>query len=130
MPIGGIGTGPIAVPPAMIMGGFSAPGSPAMHPVAGMGPIPSWGMPITGTPIGLPGPPHLPLGKPASLQSHTVRNLSDNEIPKPVDHMLIDVKHEPGIRVPAPVRHVQYEEEHPVYREGELAYPQWSGQGP
>ena len=32
------------------------------------------GMPVTGTPIGLPGPPHLPLDGPAGLASQTVRN--------------------------------------------------------
>ncbi len=31
-------------------------------------------MPATGTPIGLPGPPHLPYGDPAGLKSHQVRN--------------------------------------------------------
>jgi hypothetical protein len=30
--------------------------------------------PTTGTPIGLPGPPHLPYGGPAGLESQTVRN--------------------------------------------------------
>ncbi|MCP3977625.1 MAG: hypothetical protein GY720_24345, partial [bacterium] len=35
---------------------------------------PQYGMPTCGTPIGLPGPPHIPLGSPAGLQKHTIRN--------------------------------------------------------
>lgn len=43
-------------------------------------------MPATGTPIGLPGPPHLPYGGPAGLESHQVRN-SDARIqwPQPAE---------------------------------------------
>ncbi len=111
------------VPGAMIAAGYGAPGQPIV-PVAGMGPTPAWGMPMTGTPIGLVGPPHLPLGGPAGLQSHTIRNLSKNNIPQPVDHMLIDVEHSPGYSVPEPVRHIQYKETHPVHRPGEVATPQ------
>ncbi|HIE96171.1 MAG TPA: hypothetical protein EYG03_21855 [Planctomycetes bacterium] len=110
------------VPSAMIAAGGGFPGQPPM-PVAGMGSMPPWGMPMTSTPIGLPGPPHLPLGGPAGLKSHTVRNLSQNKMPKPVDHLLIDVKHDPGYSVPEPVRHIQYTEKHPVHRPGEVAHP-------
>lgn len=110
------------VPGAMIAAGGGAPGMPV--PVSGVGPTPVWGMPMTSTPIGLPGPPHLPLGGPAGLQSHTVRNLSDNKVPQPVDHLLIDVEHDPGYSVPDPVRHIQYKETHPVYAPGQVATPQ------
>ena len=34
---------------------------------------PQYGMPMCGTPIGLPGPPHVPLGVPAGLQKHVDR---------------------------------------------------------
>jgi len=111
------------VPGAMIAAGHGMPGQPIM-PVAGMGPTPAWGMPQTGTPIGLVGPPHLPLGGPAGLKSHTIRNLSDNRIPDPVDHMLIDVQHNPGYSLPEPVRHIQYRESHPVHRPGTVSTPQ------
>ena len=74
-----------------------------------------WGQPITGTPIGLPGPPHLPFGAPAGLRSHTVRNLSKNHIPQPTRDLLIDVKQNPPINIPEPVRHIEYEERHPVF---------------
>ncbi len=111
------------VPSAMIAAGYGVPGEAPM-PIAGMGPTPVWGMPITGTPIGLPGPPHLPLGGPAGLQSHTIRNLSRNNIPQPTDHMLIDVQHDPGYNIPAPVKHIQYSESHPVHAAGEVGHPQ------
>lgn len=111
------------VPSPMIMGG---PGRGPMGPVSGMNGMPMWGMPVTSTPIGLPGPPHLPFGAPAGLKSHTVRNLTKQEIPKPVDHMLMDVKHDPGIRLPKPVKHVEYTEKHPIYGPGELSQPNWN----
>ncbi len=111
------------VPGAMIAAGSGMHGQP-ITPVSGMGPMPAWGMPQTGTPIGLVGPPHLPLGGPAGLQSHTIRNRSHNRIPEPVDHLLIDVEHKPGYSVPEPVRHIQYSESHPVHAPGEVATPQ------
>lgn len=122
MAIASIEGGAIGVPSPMIVGGQSLPGRPAMHPVAGVGPVPSWGDPITGTPIGLPGPPHLPYGGPAGLQSHTVRNLTKVDLGQPVDHMLIDVKHEPGLSLPHPVKYVYYEEEHPELAPEEISY--------
>jgi hypothetical protein len=113
------------VPGAMIAAGGGFPGQNV--PVSGMGPTPVWGMPMTATPIGLPGPPHLPLGGPAGLKSHTIRNLSQNNMPEPVDHMLIDVEHSPGYSVPAPVKHIQYKETHPVFGPGDVSTPQGQG---
>jgi len=118
---------PNGIPGEQIIGGYGQPGRPAMHPVAGMGPIPSWSMPQTGTPIGLVGPPHLPFGREAGLKSHTVRDVSDSKLPKPVDHMLIDVSHDPGYSVPDPVKYIQYKEKHPVYPAGKLSNPAWNG---
>ena len=109
LPIGSVPGNGRAIPPTMVM---STPGAPGM-PNGG----PSWGMPYTGTPIGLPGPTHLPLGGPAGLRSHTVRNRTKQHLPEPVSDMLIDVKHKPGIRMPEPVRHIKYEENHPVIEE-------------
>jgi hypothetical protein len=125
-PIGPAGPGLEGVPSAMVVGGSGLPGMPAPGPIAGQGGIPVWGMPVTGTPIGLGGPPHLPLGGPASLKSHTVRNNTKQELPEPVDHFLLDVKHEPGLRLPAPVKRVQYTERHPVYGPDEVNYPQYA----
>jgi hypothetical protein len=125
MPIGpaGNGGGP-GIPGAIMVPGSGYPGVP----IAG-GNVEAWGMPITGTPIGLAGPPHLPYGGPAGLKSHTVRNRTRMDLPKPVDHMLIDVQHQPGLSLPEPVRYIQYTEKHPVYQPGELSNPAWNAQG-
>lgn len=120
--------GASGIPDEMMMGGPTYPGGPAYDPIAGVTAA-SWGKPHmhVGNPIGLPGPVSLPYGGPASLRSHTMRNLTDTYITEPVSDMLIDVKHEPGIRMPKPVRHIEYTEKHPIYAPGELAWPAWAG---
>jgi hypothetical protein len=88
-------------------GGMPCPqGGPGYPPgfVAGVT-APQYGMPITGTPIGLPGPPHVPLGVPAGLQSHTIVNHTRVHLPEPTKHMRIDVKQTPGMSYPEPVNH-------------------------
>ncbi len=127
-PVAGVGSGSqsLSVPDPMIAATYGVPGGPAYSPVSGVGGVQPWGHPITATPIGLPGPPHMPYGRPAGLKSHTMRNLTKVDIGEPVDHLLIDVDHKPGIRMPHPVRHIQYSEEHPVYQPGEVSYPAWS----
>lgn len=125
MPIGPAGNGEgLPIPNAMIMAQGGIPGTP----IAG-GNVVAWGMPITGTPIGLAGPPHLPLGGPAGLQSHTVRNRTKMDLPKPVNDVLVDVRHEPGYSLPPPVKYIQYTEKHPVYQPGELSNPAWNSMG-
>lgn len=127
VPIGGyIAGGSGSIPGAMVMGGPAGPGQPPYDPILGVN-APMWGYPVTSTPIGLPGPPHLPYGRPAGLQSLTLRNTSDYDVPGPVEHMLIDVRHEPGIRMPEPVKYIQYTEKHPMYQQGELSQPAWAG---
>ena len=121
--------GNMGIPGPIIVGGPGGPGRPAVNPISGVGGTPVWGMPMTSTPLGLPGPAHLPLGHPAGLQSHTIRNLSNQEIPEPVDHFLIDVKTNPGVRMPKPVRHIEYTENHPVFAPGEVSYPKWAMPG-
>ncbi|NNJ25902.1 hypothetical protein [Alienimonas chondri] len=119
IPIATTGTGPIGVPAPQIVAetgvGYPGPGMAATLPVHGI--------PNVGTPIGLPGPPHLPYGGPASLQSHTMRNLTKTRLPRPVEHSLTDVKHNPGLSLPAPVAYTYYEENHPHYGAGEVKYP-------
>lgn len=44
-----------------------------------------------GTPVGEPGPPHLPLNSPFSLKSHTIRNRGSKNLPQPVDSFGADV---------------------------------------
>ena len=88
------GFAPAAMPPNMIGGG------------------PTWGMPITGTPIGLPGPPHIPLGGPAGLQRHVIKNRTRIHMPPPVTQMTMSVKQRPGMNYPRPVNHVTVDEVH------------------
>jgi hypothetical protein len=121
MPIGPAGHGQPAVPTAMMVAGGGLPGQPSA--------LPPWGMPITGTPVGLAGPPHLPYGGPAGLKSHTMINRTKQDLPDPVDHMVIGVEHRPGISLPRPVKNVEYLEKHPVYSPGEVGYPAWAAPG-
>lgn len=102
MPTGGMA--PAAVPPNMIAG------------------APQWGMPITGTPIGLPGPPHVPLGTPAGLQKHVIKNKTKIVLPPPVTKMEMAVKQRPGQNYPRPVDHVHVDE---IQREPVRILPAW-----
>jgi hypothetical protein len=122
MPIGPAGTSSMPIPGAMMMAGSGYPGQPTVDPVSGMN-MPVWGNPISGTPIGLPGPNHIPLGGPAVLKSHTMYNRTKTDLPQSSGHVRIDVKHKPGLSVPPPVDYIYYEEKHPVYSPGELSYP-------
>ncbi len=94
---------------------------------------PQYGMPYCGTPIGLVGPPHVPLGIPAGLEQHTMVNHTCVNLPEPEHRERIDVKQRPGINYPQPVNHVRiveethtglgfahqpYEDKHQVYRPG------------
>ncbi len=71
---------------------------------------PQYGMPMSGTPIGLPGPPHIPLGTPAGLQTHTIKNNTKQHIPGPTRNVRVDVKQEPGFSYPKPAHKVRINE--------------------
>jgi hypothetical protein len=86
-------------------GGMQGPCPPPGY-VAGMT-SPQYGMPITGTPIGLAGPPHVPLGVPAGLQKHVIVNHTEVHLPQPVTRERIDVKQVPGISYPEPANHAR-----------------------
>lgn len=110
---GGCGTGygsgmamnmPMGAPTA----GFAPQGGVPPHMVPNM--APQWGMPITGTPIGLPGPPHIPMGHPAGLKSHSMRNRTRVVMPSPVEDFKVTVKQRPGMNYPAPVSRVRVDE--------------------
>jgi hypothetical protein len=103
----GLGGGPIdpsQVPPNMVAGVTA----------------PQYGMTYTGTPIGLPGPPHIPLGQPAGLQKHVMRNRTHMHIPDPVEKMHISVRQQPGFSYPTPPNHVRIKEQniHPGFPAG------------
>jgi hypothetical protein len=95
----GAGSGMVMGPEGMMMPG----GVPASLPgyVAGVS-APQYGMTYTGTPIGLPGPPHIPLGSPAGLKRHTISNHTKMHIPDPVHNMKIHVRQTPGQSYPQP----------------------------
>ncbi len=109
--------------PGMMGGGYCGPnGQPMPNPpnmVAGVS-APQYGMTYTGTPIGLPGPPHIPLGAPAGLQSHTIKNHTHMNIPGPVEDMKIHVRSQPGQSYPQPPSRMSYREQniHPGYPSG------------
>jgi hypothetical protein len=94
-------------------GGYCGPNLPMTLPpnhVAGVT-SPAYGMPMSGTPIGLVGPPHIPLGGPAGLQRHTIKNHTAIHMPHPTRHMRIDVKQQPGMSYPKPPNHVSIREQ-------------------
>lgn len=72
--------------------------------------MPQYGMPTVGTPIGLPGPPHIPLGGPAGLQKHVMRNHTFQWIPGPTEKQSIHVRQSPGHIYPKPASHAYISE--------------------
>jgi hypothetical protein len=84
-------------------------GHPSTMPMGGIAGVtaPQYGSPMCGTPIGIPGPPSVPLGVPAGLQQHTMVNHTRVCLPKPTDKVRVDVKQKPGISYPKPVDHVR-----------------------
>jgi hypothetical protein len=125
---GGIATGGVMRPPIV---GLPAPFAAAMtEGCGGCGPggncvttppqlpgmvagvtAPQYGMPMSGTPIGLPGPPHIPLGHPAGLKKHVMRNHTPMHIPRPVDKVKMNVRMQPGFSYPNPVSRVKITEQ-------------------
>jgi len=95
-------------------------GAPLMNPsgvpnyVSGVS-IPQYGMPYSGTPIGLPGPPHIPLGSPAGLQKHVIKNHTHVNMPEPVEKFKVHVKQQPGFSYPQPPSrmHIREQSIHP-----------------
>lgn len=71
---------------------------------------PNYGMPYTGTQIGLPGPPHIPLGGPAGLQQYNVYNHTAMSIPGPTPEVNVHVKQKPGLSYPRPADRVLIQE--------------------
>lgn len=112
MMAGGVPCGPDGMP----MGG---PYGNPPNMVAGVT-APQYGMTYTGTPIGLAGPPHIPLGAPAGLQKHVMRNHTRMNIPDPVSTMKMHVRQVPGQSYPQPPSRVHIREQnlHPGYQNG------------
>ena len=108
------GSGAGASPPVGVAAplGMPACGDPSQLPPAFMAGVtaPHYGMPITGTPIGLPGPAHIPLGVPAGLQKHTITNHTKMHIPPPSRSVGLHVQQHPGLSYPKPARHAYVSE--------------------
>ncbi len=102
--------------PASFQGGAAVPqhesrqlSLPPAH-VSGVT-MPPYGMPYVGTPIGLPGPPHLPLGVPAGLQRHSITNHTKHRIPGPTKKLEVHVRQVPGFSYPQPPTRTFIEEQ-------------------
>ena len=119
---GGIAGMPMAFAPAMTEGcgcgggpgGGNGNGNPMPPSLPGMiagVTAPQYGMPMSGTPIGLAGPPHIPLGHPASLKKHVIKNHTPMHIPRPVDDVKIGVRMAPGYSYPNPVSRIHMTEQ-------------------
>lgn len=105
-------------------GGNCAPLPPSLPGMVAGFTAPQYGMPMSGTPIGLPGPPHIPLGHPASLKKHVIRNHTPMHLPQPVDKVKIGVRLQPGYSYPNPVSRVHITEQnvHPGVPYGRPGY--------
>ncbi len=95
------------------------PGAPGGDVVEGLGvggalyagaPQAQYGLPMTATPIGLPGPPHIPLGGPAGLQKQVIRNHTLQVYPQPTARMNVHVKQNPGTSYPRPANNAYINE--------------------
>ena len=75
---------------------------------------PAYGMPWTGTNIGLPGPPHIPLGGPAGLRKYEMHNHTAMQIPSPTPEVNVHVKQKPGLSYPRPADRVFIQEHNMV----------------
>ncbi|MCG8586932.1 MAG: hypothetical protein MI757_19685, partial [Pirellulales bacterium] len=116
--------GPVPGPPGMM--------TPPPGHVSGIT-MPQYGMPITGTPIGLPGPPHIPFGSPAGLKKHVMRNNTHHHLPAPTDKITMDLKRSPGYRYPKPPSRVSiHEKTHKLpafFRQSHADQFQWMNYG-
>jgi hypothetical protein len=113
------------------MGGYCPPGMAGVPGMSGLVPnyvagitAAQYGMPITGTPIGLPGPPHIPFGGPAGLNKHSITNHTRMHIPGPTEHMKMHVKQQPGFSYPKPANHV-YIREQMIHPSLPFEQPHW-----
>ncbi len=100
------GCPPVSGAPMPLGMPVGAPTTMPMGVIAGVT-APQYGMPMCGTPIGLPGPPSVPMGVPAGLKEHVVKNHTRVHLPKPTERVKVDVKQKPGMSYPKPANHVR-----------------------
>ncbi len=77
---------------------------------------PQYGMPRSGTPIGLVGPPHIPFGGPATLTTHSMTNRTFHNIPQGSPTFDVQLRMQPGYSYPTPPNRVRIREQsyHPT----------------
>lgn len=101
------GVDPAAAATSFMTGGGSGGGiSDYISGVSG----PNYGMPYSGTNIGLPGPPHIPLGGPAGLRRYDIHNHTAMQIPGPTPRVNVHVRQKPGLSYPRPADRVLIQE--------------------
>lgn len=105
---------------AMGTGGMRGPGT--SNYISGMT-GPNYGMPSVGTSIGLPGPPHIPMGGPAGLQRYSMHNHTAHAIPGPTPKVNVHVKQQPGLTYPRPADTI-------LVREQTIRPPHFNAQPP
>ena len=101
--MGGMAGGEGGIQPCV--GGDGGPPSLPPNYVAGVT-APLYGMPMSGTQIGLPGPPHIPLGGPAGLRTSVIKNHTHMHIPGPSPKVKYHVRQQPGYSYPKPATRV------------------------
>jgi hypothetical protein len=84
---------------------------------------PSYGMPYTGTNIGVPGPPHIPMGGPAGLQQYNLYNHTAMQIPGPTPQVDVHLRQHPGLSYPRPADRV-------LIKENTIRAPHYNNQPP
>lgn len=99
-----------AMPPGAGFGGGGGGAGRSTDYISGVS-GPSYGMPSSGTPIGLPGPPHIPLGGPAGLRDYHVHNHTATQIPGPTPKINVHVRQRPGLTYPRPADKVLINEQ-------------------
>jgi hypothetical protein len=102
---GGYPGGPSGFPMGAAPMQIAAGGTTVPRFIAGVT-APPWGMTTSGTPIGLPGPPHIPHGIPAGLKKHTIKNYTPHFLPGPTKHVHVGVLQSPGFSYPRPANHM------------------------
>ena len=98
-----------ALPPGAGVGGGAGGGPPTDY-ISGVS-GPGYGMPSSGTQIGLPGPPHIPLGGPAGLREYRIHNHTAMQIPGPTPQVNVHVRQRPGLTYPRPADKVLIQEQ-------------------
>jgi len=108
-----MGGSPTALPLSAMALGQSSLGPTGLTPayVSGITGL-TYGMPWVGTPIGLPGPPHIPLGHPAGFQRQVMKDKTHYHIPGPVESFTIRMREQPGYSYPRPPTHMHIREQH------------------